>query len=72
VKQHLDGKELFENRWEYVDRPTEIEAYQHTVKEARRIGMRDGEILEYLKTEWMSEEELQKLARAVGVKIPSR
>jgi len=72
VKQHLDGKELFENRWEYVDRPTEIEAYQHTVNEARRIGMRDEEILEYLKTEWMSEEELQKLARAVGVKIPSR
>ncbi len=71
VKQFLEGKELFENRWEYVDRPTEIEAYQHAVKEARRIGMSDDEIYEYLKTEWMSDEELEKLAKSVGVKIPS-
>ncbi|MCJ7505388.1 hypothetical protein MUP05_02795 [Candidatus Bathyarchaeota archaeon] len=71
VKQFLEGKELFENRWEYVDRPTEIEAYQHAVKEARRIGMSEDEIYEYLKTEWMSDEELQKLAKSVGVKIPS-
>lgn len=70
VKQHMDGRELFEHRWEYVDRPTEIEAYQHAVKEARRIGMTDKEILEYLKTEWMSEEEHKKLAGSVGVKIP--
>lgn len=71
VKQFLEGKELFENRWEYVDRPTEIEAYQHAVKEARRIGMSEDEIYEYLKTEWMSDEELEKLAKSVGVKIPS-
>lgn len=70
VKQHLDGRELFENRWEYVDRPTEIAAYQHAVKEARRLGMTDKEILEYLKTEWMSEEEHKKLAESVGVKTP--
>jgi len=69
VKQFLDGKELFENRWEYVDRPTEIEAFQHAVKEARRIGMSDAEIYEYLKTEWMSQEDLQKLAKSVGVTI---
>jgi len=70
VKQFLEGKELFENRWEYVDRPTEIEAYRHAVKEARRLGMTDEEIYEYLKTEWMSEEELNRLANAVGVKAP--
>lgn len=69
VKQFLDGKELFENRWEYVDRPTEIEAFQHAVNEARRIGMSDAEIYEYLKTEWMSQEDLQKLAKSVGVTI---
>lgn len=72
VKQFLDGKELFENRWEYVDRPTEVEAYQHAVKEARRIGMNDDEICEYLKTEWMSEEDLEKLAKSVGVRISSQ
>jgi len=70
VKQFLEGKELFENRWEYVDRPTEIEAYRHAVKEARRLGMTDKEIYKYLKTEWMTEDDLKKLADAVGVKAP--
>jgi len=69
VKQFLEGKELFENRWEYVDRPTEVEAYQHAVKEARRLGMTDKEIYRYLKTEWMSEDDLKRLADAVGVKV---
>jgi len=69
VKQFLEGKELFENRWEYVDRPTEVEAYRHAVKEARRLGMTDKEIHRYLKTEWMSEDDLKRLAEAVGVKI---
>jgi len=69
VKQFLEGKELFENRWEYVDRPTEIEAYQRAVNEARRLGMTDKEIYQYLKTEWMSEDDLKRLADAVGVKI---
>jgi len=69
VKQFLEGKELFENRWEYVDRPTEVEAYRQAVKEARRLGMTDEEIYRYLKTEWMSEDDLKRLAEAVGVKV---
>jgi len=69
VKQFLQGKELFENRWEYVDRPTEVEAYRQAVKEARRLGMTDEEIYRYLKTEWMSEDDLKRLADAVGVKV---
>jgi len=69
VKQFLEGKELFENRWEYVDRPTEVEAYRQAVKEARRLGMTDEEIYRYLKTEWMSEDDLKRLADAVGVKV---
>ncbi|MFH0849274.1 MAG: hypothetical protein V1857_07210 [archaeon] len=72
VKQFLDGKELFEERWEYVDRPTEIEAYQHAAREARRIGMNDEEIYEYLKTEQRSGQEVEKLAKSVGLTIPSR
>lgn len=71
VKQFFDGKELFDDTWEYVDRPTEIEAYRHAVKEARRIGMSDEEIYQYLRTERMSVEELQRLANSVGVRIPS-
>ncbi len=67
VKQYMDGKELFDARYDYVDRPTEVEAYRYTVKEARRLGLSDKRILQYLKTEWMSSEDLKKLAGYVSV-----
>jgi hypothetical protein len=69
VKQHLDGKELFDDRFEYVERPTELEAFRNAVTEGRRLGMTDIELLEYLKTEWMSGEDLKKLASALHVKF---
>jgi hypothetical protein len=67
VKQFMEGKELFDNRYEYVDRPTEVEAYRYTVQEAKRIGLSDERICEYLKTEWMSEDDFRRLAKAVNV-----
>jgi hypothetical protein len=70
VKQFFDGRELFDDALEYVDRPTEIEAYRNTVNEARKQGMSDEEIYEYLRTEWMSVEELRRLATSVGVTLP--
>ncbi len=60
-------------RFEYVDRPTELEAYRHTVKEARRLGMSDEEIVDYLKVTWLDEEEVRRLARTSGSKdIPQK
>jgi hypothetical protein len=67
VKQFMEGRELFDGRYEYVDRPTEVEAYRYTVQEARRLGLSDQQILRYLKTEWMSNEDLKKLAKHVQV-----
>jgi hypothetical protein len=67
VKQRMEGKELFDQHYDYVDRPTEVEAYRYTVQEARRIGLTDEKICDYLKTEWISDEELKRLANAVGV-----
>jgi hypothetical protein len=67
IKQWLEGRELFDNKYSYVDRPTEIEAYRYTVKEAKRIGLNDKRILEYLKTEWISNPELQRLAKTVDI-----
>jgi hypothetical protein len=67
VKQYMDGKKLFDTKYSYVERPTEIEAYKHAVKEARRLGMTEEEIYTYLRTEWLSEEDLAKLAKGVGV-----
>ncbi len=68
VRQLLEGKELFDPQYSYVERPTEIEAYIYTVQEARRLGLSDERICEYLKTEWMSGEDLKFLAKTVNVK----
>jgi len=68
VKQLMEGKELFDSRYSYVKRPTEIEAYRYTVQEAKRIGLDDKRICNYLKTEWISDEELRTLAKAVNIK----
>jgi hypothetical protein len=67
VKQWLEGKELFDSNYSYVDRPTEVEAYRYTVKEAKRLGLSNERILEYLRTEWISNTELQRLAKTVGI-----
>jgi hypothetical protein len=67
VKQFLEGKDLFDQSYTYVERPTEIEAYRYTVQEARRLGLSDKVICKYLKTEWISERDFEFLAKTVGV-----
>ncbi len=67
VKQFMDGKELFDRHYNYVDRPTEIEAFSHAVKEARNLGLTDERILDYLRTEWMTDEDLKRLAKSLNV-----
>ena len=67
VKQHLQGRELYDRSRAYVDRETEIEAYEVTVKEARRIGLNEKAILDYLRVSWITSEEHQRLARRLGV-----
>ncbi|MDQ1281529.1 MAG: hypothetical protein QG670_2794 [Thermoproteota archaeon] len=68
VRQHREGKELFDSNYDYIDRPTEVEAYRHAVVEARRLKMSDERICEYLKTPWISDEDLKRLAKSLGVK----
>jgi hypothetical protein len=70
VRQLMEGKELFDPRYSYVERPSEIEAYRYTIQEARRLGLSDKRICEYLKTEWISNRELKLLAKAVNVICP--
>ena len=67
IKQFLEGKELFDIHYSYTKRPTEIEAYRAAVNEARRLGLSDERICRYLKTEWMSDEEMGRLAKAMNV-----
>lgn len=69
VKQHMDGRGLFSEGYDYVDRPTEVEAYRYTVKEALRLGLGDQRILSYLRTEWMSHEDLKRLVKNIGIDL---
>lgn len=68
MRQFLEGRELYDQAFEYVDRPTELEAYRYTVAEARRVGMSEEEILKYLRMDAADDSELGKLMEKIGVK----
>jgi hypothetical protein len=67
VRQHMDGRDLFDPQYDYVDRPSEIEAYRYAVQEAKRMGLSANEVREYLQTEMMSTKALEKLIKNMGV-----
>jgi GNAT superfamily N-acetyltransferase len=67
IRQHGEGKELWDKRYEYIDRPTEIEAYGVAVKEARRLGLTEEQVARYLKVEWIAENDFLRFLRNVGV-----
>jgi hypothetical protein len=67
VRQFMEGKELFDDHFTYAERPTEIEAYRYAVEEARNLGLSEERICEYLRTEWMTDDEFNKLAKAVNI-----
>ena len=69
VKQQRAGLDLYDKSYPYVDRPTEIEAYKVAVKEAKRLGMDDKEIIDYLFVEWITPQEHKRLASHVGLDI---
>ena len=69
VKQLMDGKQLRGARFGYIENPTEIEAYHYTIEEAKRIGMSNKELYEYLKVDWITDEDAKKLAKTLGIEI---
>ena len=69
VKQHLDGKKLFDKSYSYVDRPTEIEAYKCCVEEARKIGMTESALTDYLYVEWITRAEHRRLLKTLEVQL---
>jgi hypothetical protein len=69
VRQFLEGKELYDQAFEYVERPTELEAYRTTVAEARRMGLEEDEILRYLRMDAVDDSELGKLMEKIGVRV---
>ena len=68
VRQHRNGLPLYDERYRYIDRPTEIEAMKITVGEARRMGLSEREIAEYLKVYWVAEDEHVELLDKLGIR----
>jgi hypothetical protein len=61
LRQLAEGHDLWDERYRYVDRPTEIEGYAVAVEEGRRLGMSEAEIIKHLSNPWMSHEDLRAL-----------
>ena len=72
VKQLRQGHDIYNPRYNYVERPTELEAFANAVAEARRIRLSDVEIYEYLRVDWISELELEELAKKLDVTSPQK
>jgi hypothetical protein len=68
ILQRKQGRALWRgDKVPYVDRPTEVEAYSFSVAEARRLGIPDSYLREYLQVTWVTKPESLRLLRNVGV-----
>jgi hypothetical protein len=61
LRQLEDGWDLWDERFAYVDRPSEVEGYAVAVAEARRLGMSEAGILRHLSNPWMSAADVRRL-----------
>lgn len=65
IRQHHEGRDLWDERFAYVDRITEIEGYAVAVEEGRRLGMTADEVIEHLSNPWMDDEDVRRLRENV-------
>ncbi len=70
IRQRRDGADLYDRSVGYTQRWTEVEAYRFVVEEARRFDVSDEYLRDYLKVEWISEEEHRSLLHELGVPVP--
>jgi hypothetical protein len=72
IRQHHEGRDLWDERFAYVDRITEVEGYAVAVEEGRRLGMTDAHIIAHLSNPWMDEEDVRKLQENVAAFLAGR
>ena len=61
VVQRQGGADLWPPGVSYVERWTEVEAYRFVVEEARGLGVSDAFLRDYLKVEWISDDDHLRL-----------
>jgi hypothetical protein len=67
IHQRRAGRELWPMNYAYVDRPTEVEAYCFSVTEARRLGVDEAYLRDYLQVPWTPKKDYFRLLKNVGV-----
>jgi hypothetical protein len=67
VKRFLEGRPLFGARWGISEDHQTFDAYRSTVAEARRLGMSNPQIVEYLRDEWIPAPQFSRLLKEVGL-----
>jgi hypothetical protein len=67
ILQRQGGADLWPPGVSYVKRWTEVEAYRFVITEARAIGVPNDYLREYLRVEWISDEEHRELLAEFGV-----
>ncbi|MDE1846364.1 MAG: hypothetical protein KGH53_03745 [Candidatus Micrarchaeota archaeon] len=68
IRQLREGQDLFDKKFSYVDRPTEMEAYRLAAGQARKFGLRGKKLLEYLEADWVPKEDSDRLMKKLGAK----
>lgn len=61
LRQLAEGQGLWDESFDYVDRPTEIEGYAIAVQEGRRLGMTEADIVRHLSNPWMTPADVTRL-----------
>jgi len=65
LRQLAEGSDVWDERFRYVERPTEIEGYAVAIEEGRRLGMTGAEIMSHLSNPWMTGTEVLRLRENV-------
>ena len=65
LRQLSEGKDLWDHSFDYVDRPTEVEAYAVAVEEGLRLGMAESQIIHHLSNPWLCGREVDRLRKNI-------
>ncbi len=67
LRQLAEGHDVWDERYRYVDRPTEIEGYAIAVEEGLRLGMTEVEIIDHLSNPWMTRADVRRLRKNIEI-----
>jgi hypothetical protein len=67
LRQLAERQDVWDERFPYVDRPTEIEGYAVAIEEGLRLGMSEDEILQHLSNPWMTSAEVRRLRQNIAL-----